>query len=588
MASASVTGSVSFKDALERDAVALIQDTPSAEYMEGEAERVRDNYVKGLKMTLDTANVEDSEELMKELMNNVAGASGISAGVADITKWSTMTFDELAEQVDSSGRSLREFANGTAMASAQIGLDVASATYGESYQMYNVTAGVLEDGQLSVGEAVQLGASAVSFASTMVAGLAGGAALGPIGAIAGLVIAGISYLFTSASAQEAAWNAALSAAKDASDLEEQRVLQFNIEQGETFKEYSRLIWKAKDAAISEVADNWAAFEEDLGVRFGLRYFPGAPPPMRAGFARSVFVDTGSYVIGKQYRKVARGDWYPVLCETLSGCPYFPEPHPNQVKKLGYDQAYLDMLETMQAKGLYLFDPNKDISSQFVMHSEVDYPSQYDYFNRTIRAFDAYLGGGKFWVPEGQRVQAARAKDYRDLALDLLCGRSTEVCFNGSRLKYCDDLSFAKGKCGPYPSNQRDSAFNEVVRMKAKGIEYPIQGQAVKFWQNLMEDLANQGSATDVFKTRITGDLIQTSNAVGGEMATSLRLQQLMKSMGTTDIRKLSQGDKRSLTAVPTELKTKINRAKQRDGLVNTGMLAAGLTALGMGAHKKWG
>jgi hypothetical protein len=581
-----VTGSVSFKDALERDAVALIEDTPSADYMEGQAERVKEKYIKNLKMTLDTANVEDAEEMMQDLMANVASSNGIKASVDDVQKWANMTFDELAQQVDSSGVSLRVFANETAMASAQIGLDVASSTYGESYQMFNVTSGVLEDGKLSVGEAVQLGASAVSFASTMVAGLAGGAALGPIGAIAGLVIAGISYLFTSASAQEAAWRKELAKAREAASLEEQKITAFNTEQRDTYKAYSDLVWKAKDSAISEVADNWAAFEEDLGVRFGLRYFPGAPPPRRAGFYQSVYLGPGSYSISKQYRSSDNDTWLPILCETLSGCPYFPEPHPEDVKNLGYDEAYLKMLEGLKAKGLYLFDPNGNIDSQYVMNSETQYPPQLDYFNRTIRAFDAFTSG-RFWVPEGQRVQAVAAKDYRDLALDVICGRSSDLCFNGRRLNYCDDLAFAKGSCR-YNDADRNSAFNELVRMKAKGIEYDIQSRSMQFWQTLMQDLADQGSNTDVFKTRITGDLIQTSNAVGGEMATSLRLRDLMNKLGTTDIRKVSQSEKRGLTAIPTELKSKIDRVKQRDGMLNGGMLLAGMSALGFGAYKKWG
>jgi hypothetical protein len=155
------------------------------------------------------------------------------------------------------------------------------------------------------------------------------------------------------------------------------------------------------------------------------------------------------------------------------------------------------------------------------------------------------------------------------------------------LNYCDDLAFAKGSCR-YNDADRNSAFNELVRMKAKGIEYDIQSRSMQFWQTLMQDLAEQGANTDVFKTRITGDLIQTSNAVGGEMATSLRLRDLMNKLGTTDIRKVSQSEKRGLTAIPTELKSKIDRVKQRDGMLNGGMLLAGMSAFGFGAYKKWG
>lgn len=586
-----IQASVSFKDALERDAVALIEDTPSADYMEGESQRIQDEYLKSLKLTVDTANLEDAEEFMKDLMANVSQAEGLKATAADISKWSQMTFDELASSVDSAGHSLRGLASGTAMATAKAGLDVASNTYGESYQLYNVTAGVLEDGQLSVGEAVQLGASAVSFASTAVAGLAGGAALGPIGAIAGLVLAGISYLFTSSSAQEAAWNAALSAAKDAADREEAVVDDFNRKQQLQYKEYNELIWKAKDASIAEVADNWAGFEEDLGVRFGLRYFPGAPPPKRAGFYQQTTMwvsgsNTPDFLISKTFQTQKSGPVFPVLCESLSGCPYFPEPHPKRVEAIGYEDAFVEMLEQLKAKNLYLFNPSYPIDGQYVLHSESDYPAKFDYFNRTLRAFDAYTNG-KYWVPPGSRIQTPNFKSYRDLAYEQICRNEAGICFGGKKYKKCEDLSFLRNECS-YPNSIKDEAFAELVRMKAKGIEYDVHGAAMKFWQNAMEDLANQGSSTDVFKTRITGDLIQTANAVGGEMATALRLRQLMSSFGTTDIRTLSQQEKRSITAVPASVRTKLDRVKQRDLAVNGGMLAAGISALGYGAYRKWG
>lgn len=585
-----VTASVSFRDALERDAVALIEDTPSAEYMEGESQRIQDEYLKNLKMTVDTANLEDAEEFMKELMANVADAEGLKASVSDIEKWSQMTFDELASSLDSAGHSLSGFANGTAMATAKAGLDVASSSYGESYQLYSVTAGVLEDGKLSMGEAVQLGASAVSFASTAIAGLAGGAALGPIGAIAGLVIAGISYLFTSSSAQEKAWQGALERAREAVNLEEARVDSFNQNTLLEYKEYDKLIWQAKDSAISEVADNWAGFEENLGVRFGLRYFPGSPPPLRAGFYQQTTrwvsgSNTPDFLIGKSFQTKQDGPVYPVLCSSLSGCPYFPEPHPNRVEALGYDNAYIEMLEQFKKKNLYLFDPNRDINSQFVVNSEQAYPSQYDYFNRTLRAFDAYTSN-KFWVPQTKRIQTPAYKDYRSLAYEQICATEAGICFGGKKYVKCPDLEYLKGKCS-YPNSIKDEAYTELVRMKAKGIEYDIHGAAMKFWQNAMEDLANQGSTTDVFKTRITGDLIQTANAVGGEMATSLRLRELMSSFGTTDIRTLSAQEKRSVTAVPASVRSKIDRLKQRDLALNGGMLVAGLSALGYGAYRKW-
>jgi hypothetical protein len=586
-----LTGSVSFRDALERDAVALIEDTPSADFMEGESQRIQDEYLKSLKLTVDTANLEDAEEFMKDLMANVAEAEGLKATAADVAKWSQMTFDELADSMDSAGHSLRAMAHGTAMATAKAGLDVAGNTYGESYQLYNVTAGVLEDGRLSVGEAVQLGASAVSFASTAIAGLAGGAALGPIGAIAGLVIAGISYLFTSASAQEAAWNAALSAAKDAAEREEAIVNAFNQQQLLQYKEYDKLIWQAKDASISEVADSWAGFEENLGVRFGLRYFPGAPPPKRAGFyQKTTMYVSGSgapdFLISKTFQQEKGGPVYPVLCESLSGCPYFPEPHPDRVKAIGYESAYVEMLEQYQKRNWYLFNPSLPIEGQFVVHSEQAYPSQYDYFNRTLRAFDAYTSG-RYWVPPASRIKTPSYKDYRALAYEQICATEAGLCFGGKKYRKCDDLLFLRGECS-YPNSIKDEAYAELVRMKAKGIEYDTHGAAMQFWQNAMEDLANQGSSTDVFKTRITGDLIQTANAVGGEMATALRLRELMSSFGTTDIRTLSAQEKRSITAVPSDVRSKIDRLKSRDMAINGGMLVAGLSAFGYGAYRKWG
>src|SRR5690606_18971857 len=111
-----------------------------------------------------------------------ADSEGIKATVADVEGWASMTYDELM----AAGNHESIIAMQTTAASAQASLDVAGKVYGESYSLFSLSAGALEDGKISAGEAVQLGASAVSMAGTLISGVTGGMALGPIGAIAGL------------------------------------------------------------------------------------------------------------------------------------------------------------------------------------------------------------------------------------------------------------------------------------------------------------------------------------------------------------------------------------------------------------------
>lgn len=604
---------------LEAEAVQLIDNTPSKEDMEGYVGTIKQKFIKNLKLNVDLS-IEDSEEFTQELMANIASSTGLKASAADIQKWSQMTYDELSVAVNSAGVNLGGLANNTAIATAQAGLSTAAQAYGEAYSLFSITDGILEGKGLTANDAVQLGASAVSLASTVIAGAAGGAALGPYGAIVGVVLAGVSYLISKPTAALAAWEASKKVAAATTTAEVAELDRWNVERSKEF--YARLdgMRLNKDRAVSEIADNWAAYEEELGVRFGLRYFPGSPVPPRAG----VYVKTGRF-----YTKDTGGlGLLPQGCTSLAGCPYFTEPHPSRVAAVGYQQALAELVDKMAEKSLYLANPDSSVplENQYVFSE----PKFSGYYDRTLRAFSAYLGSGTFWTPPNQRPLTIQIKNYGHHLSDLectladMCGGTSQglrceedaalkITWGGDRLaalRNCQELQvkdryglnnvhFALGASTVqdslhYNSQYTQRLFNKFNELRAKDAKTGAKLSAMvfergaKFWRDLNETLDNQNASTNVFKIRISADLLQTANAVGGELATSIRLQDLVNSLGTKNIQTLTQNEKRTNRAISPELATRLQRKQSRDGLINNGMLALGVGAFGYGAKNKWG
>lgn len=588
------SASIDFASALDESAELLVQDTPPESLMEGYAEKVRSDFMRGTRMTLANANLEDSKAFVEEVMANVADAEGYKASVSDINRWSSLSFEELSQQTDAAGKNLGRLSDGVAMASASAGLDVAGEVYGESLGFYSLGANALEDGSLSASEAVQLGASASSLASTMISSAsAGGVTLGPIGAIAGLVIGGISFLTSRGSAQKAFWEAREAQAIAQVDREQEAVNAFLEEEQRKYEQIEAEVWKAKDTAIAEVADAWAAFEDGVGVRFGLRYFPGSSIPPRAGVYRTTYVREIDKWLKAKYRAVdipgeRRQEAIPLECAALSGCLYFPEPHPKRVAAIGYQRAFVELLEELAERDQYLTTTPANLNNErdFVPPRTQDFPA-YAYYSRTFRAFDAFLVNDstsskkRFWVPPVQRVQTLNWKTYSDLAYEWLCGNSP-AC---SALDLCTDTV----DCS-YTARQKQMGYEAMVANYKYGQQKSpqIPARALRFVASMQEQLAMANSSTDIIKTRVVGDLVQTANAVGGELATSIRLKQLMQEAGTSNLSRLSASDLRSIQALDENTVSAIDKAQRRDGLVNGGMLAAGVASLGFGAYRKWG
>ena len=596
--------------AADAQAIQLVDSTPSKEEMEGNVARIKQDFLKNLKLGLDL-DIADSEAFTQEVMNNIAKAEGIKATAKQIQQWSNMTYDQIAASGQSLGIDLGGFVNSTQLATAQAGLDTASKAYGDAYSLFSVTDGILEGKGLTAGEAVQLGATAVSLASTVIAGAAGGAALGPYGAVVGVVLAGVSYFISKSSAELQLYQDNLRRATATTAAEIQKMDTDNAQIYVEFSKKLDMMRKGRDQAVSEVADNWASYEEDLGVRFGLRYFPGSPVPPRAGTYTK---------IERFYTKPTTvGALLPHPCKSLAGCPYFPEPLPKRVAAIGYERAFAEMVDQLALKGQYLANPDLPIDSQYVM-TEQGFSAYYD---RTLRAFSAYVGGGTFWRPPNEIPLGIKVKGYghhlvdleyeladacSNTTADVSCNKSIAALIEQDRANRSNienglwarmnNLNFANGYWSAqdkvrYTDNYQSRTIDKLNQLRAKDAK---KGQAIaakvfernaKFWIDLNRVLEAQHASTNVFKIRISADLLQTANAVGGELATSLRLQQLIASLGTRNIQQLTQSQK-SDRALSQDVVARIEKRKSRDDVLNNGMLAVGLGAAGYGAFKKWG
>lgn len=604
--------SADFKAALDASAIALIDNTPTREEMEGYAAELKAKVLRNMKLPLDI-DIKDSEQFAQQVMANAAAALKITATGQDIQRWAATPINELSATLG-----LEELADTTMMATAQAGLETASQAYGETYKLFSLTDNVLADGQLDVMEAIQLGASAVSMASTLIASAAGGAMLGPYGAVAGVVLGAISYFTSSVARAKEAKAAAMEQIYSQMEVERQRVNTYNMQELKRYEAGVEVLWEAKDSAVSMIADNWAAYEQELGVRFGLRFFPNSSPPPRAGIKKQ----------GSQGMNI------PVMCNSPGGCPYFPEPTPARIKAVGYEKAFLEMVDQLATKGYWLFNPAKKIENQYVME-EQGFSAYYD---RTLRAFSAFLSEGNFWAPKHSRDTSVLMKTYGHHLVDLyqtgripklVLGQKTMLMGSDSRAytafsctsvpqptgvtKVTNNVMFAKGKYvygdtslveKNFAEWQADAkkCINSTWESTSSGIKEKVSSRvgenniqqvkkelylgAERFWQDLNEALVKEQNAANVFKTRIAGDLIQTANAVGGELATSLRLHRLLSDSGSRNIQELASSNS-NLKALPTETITRLEKAQKRDNAINNTMLALGVGALGYGAKRKW-
>lgn len=588
---------VDFDLIISESAAELIDSSPNEEEMEGHAQKVRDKYLKGTgKFTVANANLEDSQEFVKEVMANVSDSQKLDLSSAEITELSEASFDVLK---DINGG---EFLDATALASAQAGMDAASEVYGESFKVYSLTSNILEDGKITTMEAVRLGASAVSIASTMLAGFAGGAAMGPIGAVAGIVLGGISFLGSQSAARKARWEARREASLKYVLGHESDVDSWLVEQRQAYADVRELVWEDRDIAVAEVADAWAAFEDGLGVRFGLRYFPGERPPRRAG----------------HYRKVSDGgiSWK-LPCNVLSGCPYFTEPNPNRVKELqkthgeseGYRLAVVETLNNLAKNKKYITSTTDPFDPREYEYVNARNYEGLSYYNRVIRAFDS-LALTNFWKPRSNRAGTVGWKNFKDLAYEWSVyyaeTQHGKICSDPNLKIVCDSMvkdrnripelskpCFESFDCH-YSSKSQAYGFENVVKYYTyftkphKDSEPDIWRRAAAFVQSMQESLGAMNSETGVFKARIMGDLIQTANATGGELATATRLKKLLSMAGDVDIRSMSAAERRDFKALDPDTLSKIDRSKQRDSLFNNAIFAAGVGAAGFGAYRKWG
>ena len=564
--------------AVEAGAFELLVNTPDKSLMEEHAQEVMSEYLAGAgKFGLDNANLEDSTAYMENVIANIAKSKGKNLSVAQIKELTLKPFSEMSD------REKDYYLDAITVSSAQTGVNVAGEVSGNSYHLYSVSSGVLQDGRLTFSEAVNLGATAVSMSSSFMAGFAGGAAFGPIGAIAGIVIGGINILSSERSADRAM--------KAAREAEASRVIEAMIQYTDEYLDkssseyYSKrsIVWESRDSAIAEVSDAWATFEENLGVRFGLRYFPGSPAPPRAGFYERGYKSSGAPIIVKQR-----------LCDTPSGCLYFPEPHPDRVSSLGLEAAFQEMLQQMSEDNKYLTSKGEDLS-HLLTGEDYELDPNYqglDYYNRAIRACNSFMPDPdfKYWVPRLKREDYRAWRSAGDIAWEWFCGRPLQVpgCSRQPRYSCFESLDCR------YTRAQQQSGILEAK----KWVSYkPLGGhknepdfpkRAQQFVQDMYDKLSEFDNSTDVIKTRVIADLVSTANAVNGELSTSVRLNKLFQEMGASSISDLTQADARNLHALSPEVRKSFDRAATRNSLVNNTVLAAGAGAAGFGAYKKWG
>lgn len=557
---------------IDEGAEILLEDTPDASTMRGFSEKIQADYLQNLKLPgLDTT-VADSEAFTKEVMARVAGKMGKRNTVADVNQWAGLNYSELSSELGV------DFTDMVINAQAQGVLDSASSVYGQSLTLGSVTENALADGNLSIPEATQIGASAMSTASSVMGAVGASVALGAACGMFAVIAVGVSFLSASGERYNAMRRAKLAQAATQIDLEAQvfneALAAFEEEYNAEYQRY----WDSKDTAVAFIANAWTGYQGEMGYDFDLRYFPGSPTPIRGGL---MFDDkrTSTFYLSKV-----------PTCENPVGCLYFP-------------------IRGDSKSNRYVVHPDIDQSSPqasrismapyFAPPIDAGFLSGYEYYFKALRAFDAHVpnkfdSAGNpigFWVPPSHPMRKRQEiRRYAQIAAHWYCRVTSRTGSSIAPDCRCPDEGFTSFLPEPPGCPVRDSSNPAVGQLKkAQAYEKTsiMRPYVEEYLERKREIFDRAAGSVPVYKVRVQSDLIQTANAVSGELAAIRRLGELKSEFGVNDLRSLSNTQKLS-TKVLGELGPLLKKeGERRSNIVNNLMLGAGGAAVAFGAYKKF-
>jgi len=296
----------------------------------------------------------------------------------------------------------------------------------------------------------------------------------------------------------------------------------------------------------------------------------------------------------------------VPCDNLAGCLYFPGS--SSFSKI---QDALIYWANMQKEGLLIgqksyFDPKYHAMNpyHFGFIAENAYGGDlYAYYWRTMRAFDALVPNqpasdglpSGFWVHPGHERRGKQVlRDYGLLAWDWKCSVDPHGCQTFCTYpsgKGCTISDATKRTVGIATVTGKQYAHNQA-RTKNP---LDMGQEAIDYVQEKFARLEGESDSVKVYRTRVLGDVIQTANAVRGEMETTKQLAGLAKTMGQNNLSfaTMDSAAKSKVRVLDDETRVVLGSLQKKkdsaDSLKNTGvLLAGGLAAAGTyWWAKKW-
>lgn len=496
----------------------LINNSPTVQELKDTRDEIKEVALKGLPVpdslrSLESLDFKDGQQIAEQVVVNLLRANGLPASKEDALRILEKKSYELVQE------GLEELSDEIAEACGEYGASayLTTATEYAGYAGFVVTsAKALEDGKLTQGEIMGMGVSAMSTASSVMAAGAVATGLGVIGAIFAPVAIGVALFEAQNAAQREKKRKIDALAQKVVVEEESQISAFLGGAEYAYRQENRKFWENTDKSILAVADQWADAEKTIGGRnIGLRYFPSSPAPMRAGWQESYYNQELS-----KYRLRS------LACTDPAGCEYFPfnEMYMTRSeteealrtwyrdtggKVLGFATATRDTAFYDSRDSRLLVDP--EYVAQNIHANELfdRYGKDYAFYWRTIRAFEAFFpyapGSSNFWKLPGSKDRESfyPFPTYERLALDW--DRSGVV---GLRRWYAHRIEHYHGDF---------SGGDNPPRMNARAIDRV---------QQRFSELQRKNDSLYAIRTRIQGDLVQTSFAVAGERYTLKRFREI--------------------------------------------------------------
>lgn len=548
----------------------LIASSPTAQRMRENYEEVSDKYLRGLPdldlNALQNMSVGDAEEIAKIIFENVAREHGIPITSLDMDQWVSQGLDYLKEQ----GKEL--LADLAAEAMAQYGVQGASQIASDLVPyvgMATTTVEALEDGKLTQGEVMSISTTAMTSASTMLAGTAVGAGLGVVGAVfAPAAIGTALFEGQNAAQQEYRRQVRLAAQKQTRQEEEAINAWLSAAQAQYFEGHQEL-WDRKDSAVALLANNWSTLENQVQSKFELRFFPGAPPPLRGGwYLKQPLVGNQGFYMKKRE------------CRNIAGCAYFPG---NSVR---HSLAEFIEIATEMKKHNYVLGRNGDLEAEYYERNPYHVPPyannlyggpDYAYYWRAMRAFNALAPSKKdlknlpasFWVPPGHEFRRMKPfKDYGMLGWDLWYRYAPQDAVNACPYTGCTLAVMSREGTKAVARNKNDSVLYGTRA-------WDMAKEAQEYVDEVFDKLHAESQAVDAYRTRLHGDLLQTAAAVRGEQATKKRLIEI----GSMQAQAASTKEQKEFKVLDDQTRYALGALESRRDRINNAWLFAGGSAL---------